>query len=444
RPMHFDVARKICVLLSVLGAGGASLALSGCGGGGSTEEGRNFAQNVEANKHGIVTTQLDENNGFVHINGTKQFHLTGINKEGAEVDLTDTTSWSISDSSLGSISKSGLFTPAGNAGELTLTAIFAGQSHRQLITISAADLVGVSITNSANVVDVCQNLELSADALFNNGLVLDYPLTWRLAETSEIASFPDMNEPLLATHQSGAVTVVAEGKNNAGSVVPSAPFGVVVADNLSNMTLTSSTAATGSRILLREGATTDIRVDATYADSSTANITANAKLSVSGSAASIDAKTGTLTARTGSYAGTEVTVTASCNNQTEDLVITVIKPEVRTIEIRNANGSAENVSLRAGNSTDLRVTATFEDSAGSDDDYNHNLEWSIDNSLSDNYDSSLITLDDNGQLSTSNDLNLLQSLGLVIEVRVVDAGGNTMINRIGEELIDTIVVNITN
>lgn len=442
--MHFEAARKICVLLSVLGVGGTALTLSGCGGGGSTDEGRNFAQNVEANKYGIVATQLDENNGFVHINGTKQFHLTGIDKEGAKVDLTDTTSWSISDRSLGSISKSGLFTPEGGAGELTLTAVFAGQSHSQPITISDADLVGVNITNNTNVVDVCKNLELTADALFNNGLVLDYPLTWRLNETSENASFPNVNEPLLATHKSGAVTVVAEGKNNAGDAVQSAPFGVVVTDSLSSMTLTSSTAATGSSILLREGATTDIRVDATYIDNSTANITANAKLSVSGSAASIDAKTGTLTARTGSYAGTQVTVTASCNDQTEDLLITIVKPEVRTIEIRNANGSAENVSLRAGNNTDLRVTATFEDSAGSDSDYNHNLEWSIDDSLSDNYDSGLITLDDNGRLSASSDLDLLQSLGLVIEVRVVDEDGDTMVNRIGEELIDTIVVNITN
>ena len=378
------------------------------------------------------------------MNGTKQFHLTGINKEGAEVDLTDTASWSISDSNLGSISKSGLFTPEGKAGELTLTAVFAGQSHSQPITISAADLVGISITNSANVVDVCQNLELTADALFNNGLVLEYPLTWRLTEASDNASFPNVNEPLLATHKSGAVTVIAEGKNNAGNVIESAPFGVVVADNLSDITLTSSTVATGSSIVLREGATTDISVNATYADNSTANITANAKLGVDGNAASIDSKTGKLTAVTGSYAGTEVTVTASCNNQTEDLLITIIKPEVRTIEIRNANGSAENVSLRAGNHTDLRVTATLEDSAGSDSDYNHNLEWRIDDSQSDNYDSSLITLDDNGRLSASSDLNLLQSLGLVIEVRVLDAEGDTMVNRIGEELIDTIVVNITN
>lgn len=441
--MHFEATRKICILLGVLGVGGTTLMLGGCGGG-STTEGRNFAQNVEANKYGIVTTQLDENNGFVHINGTKQFHLIGIDKDGAEVDLTDTASWNISDNSLGSISKTGLFTPEGKAGELTLTAVFAGQSHSQPITISAADLVGISITNSANVVDVCQNLELTADALFNNGLVLEYPLTWRLTEASDNASFPNVNEPLLATHKSGAVTVIAEGKNNAGNVIESAPFGVVVADNLSDITLTSSTVATGSSIVLREGATTDISVNATYADNSTANITANAKLGVDGNAASIDSKTGKLTAVTGSYAGTEVTVTASCNNQTEDLLITIIKPEVRTIEIRNANGSAENVSLRAGNHTDLRVTATLEDSAGSDSDYNHNLEWRIDDSQSDNYDSSLITLDDNGRLSASSDLNLLQSLGLVIEVRVLDAEGDTMVNRIGEELIDTIVVNITN
>lgn len=441
--MHFEAARKVCILLGVLGAGAASLTLGGCGGG-STDEGRNFAQTAEANKYGIVSTYLEENNGYVHINGSKQFRLTGIDKQGTEIDVTNTATWRISDRSLGSISKTGLFTPEGIAGELTLTVEFAGQSHSQALSISDADLVGVNITNTTNSVDVCKNLDLTAEATFNNGLVLEYPLTWRLTESSDRASFSDANSPQLATYKSGAVNVVAEGKNNAGTNITSAPFEVVIVNNLSALVLTSSTANSTSAFTLREGQTADITATASYTDNSTANITGNADLSVSSSAATIDSKTGRLTATTGSYEGTEVTITGNCNNETAQLLVTIVKPEVRLIEIRNASGGTDSVSLRTGESIDLRVTATFEDAAGNDDDYTHNLEWSIDESQSDNFDSSLITISNTGRLSASGDLNLIQRLNLVIEVRVLDDEGNTMVNRLGEELIDTINAGVIN
>src|SRR5690606_3502595 len=106
----------------------------------SSDESRHIAQTVTANKLGIVSTHLQENNGYVHINGTQQFTVIGVKADGSRVDLSDKTIWRVSDRTIGSINDKGFFKPTGTVGELTLTAMFAGQTHTQQIIVSNADL----------------------------------------------------------------------------------------------------------------------------------------------------------------------------------------------------------------------------------------------------------------------------------------------------------------
>src|SRR5690606_14939388 len=117
---------------------------------------RHIAQTVNANQLGIVSTALQENSGYVHINGSQQFNLIGIDRTGQAIDLTNKTIWRVSDRALGSISDEGFFTPAGTAGEFTLTASFAGQTHSQTVNVSNANLVSVTVQNPVPV-NVCTN-----------------------------------------------------------------------------------------------------------------------------------------------------------------------------------------------------------------------------------------------------------------------------------------------
>lgn len=427
---------RTALFISLLGA----VALSGCGGDGE-EEAKEFSQIVEANNSGIVSTELKETNGYVHIRGTQQYTLSGINKEGEKIDLSNKTTWHVSDSSLGRINERGLFTPTGTAGEFTLTAEFGGQTHTQSIVVSNADLTSVTVTNEATSVDVCKNTTFTAEALFDNGLTLSYPLVWSLATASDLASFTNPASAVLSTYGSGSVSVKATGKNNANQNVESPPFEFLIADTLTALAISTEDDDDEEELRLREGQETTLIVTATYDDSSTATVTENALLSVSSTnAASIDPEKGLFTAKSGSYAGTPVTVTGSCGDQTVELVITVTKPAVESIEIRNSNNNASNVSITQGSSTELSVTATLANDSGTDSDYTYNLEWSIDEDLSEDFDSDLISIDQNGRLETDDDLNLGVRLTLVVSVRILDEDGDTLRNSDGEELIDNIDV----
>ena len=427
---------RTTLMVALLGVG---VTLTGCGGDGE-EEAKQFSQIIEAGSSGIVATELEENSGYVHIRGTQQFTLTGIDKEGERINLSNKTTWRVSDTSLGRINDRGLFTPTGTAsGEFTLTAEFAGQSHSQSIIVSDANLVSVTVSNPQSSVDVCKNTTFTAEALFDNSLTLNYPLTWSLATASDLANFTNTASPVLSTYGSGSVSVRATGKNNDDENIQSPAFEFLIADTLTDLAISNDD--NDDEIRLREGQETTLTVTATYTDSSTADITENTLLSVSStSAASIDPETGVFTAEAGSYEGTPVTVTGTCDDQTIELVITVIKAAVESIEIRNSNNSTNDVSITQGSSTELSVTATLAGDAGTDNDYTYNLEWSIDEDLSDSFDSNLISIDENGRLETDSDLNLGVRLTLVVSVRILDTNGNTLRNAAGEELIDTIDV----
>src|SRR5690606_12178088 len=137
-------------------------------------------------------------------------------------------------------------------------------------------------------------------------------------------------------------------------------------------------------IQLREGEEIDIAVTATYLDGSTADITSNAQLTVSPATAGTIDGNGRFVARSGSQSGTTVTITGGCDDQSAQVTILVLKPQLDSIEIKNPNSNSADVSLTEGNSVRFLVTAHYVDDYGSDDDYQHNLEWTIDESESDN------------------------------------------------------------
>lgn len=418
-----------------------SLLIAACGG--SKGDSKKFEQIVDADKLGIVAIALADNDGYVHLRGSKQFVLEGTDKDNKTIDLSSKASWRLSDTSLGKIDSKGLFTPSGEPGQLTLNVSYADLSTSQSLVISDADLVSITLVPEATSVDVCKNASFTAEALFNNGLVLDYPLEWRLADSQSesLASFPDKQRGLLATRKSGVVSLLAEGKNNAGDTISATPLSFTIDDSLTNLSLSAPDA---EDLSLREGQETALVATAQWSNGTSGEITANAALSVDNQdAASLDAE-GVLTAKTGSYAGTQVTVTGSCDDTTAELVITLLKPDIRAIEIRTSGGNTESVSLTRGNSTSLLVTASFENSTNTDTNYKHNLRWDILESESDSFDADKLRINDEGQLSADGDLPMEQRIDLVIEARVVDDEGEVISNSAGTEIRDRInaVINL--
>lgn len=412
--------------------------LTACGG--DKGDSRQFSQLVTANKNNITRIELAANEGVVHAKGTHQFQLLGFNADGTQFDITDKTTWTVSDQNLATITKGGLLTPKVDNGDLTLTASFAGLTATQPVSISDADLVSITVENANTAVNVCQDTRFTGKALLANGLTLDYPLQWRLAnsEDSTKAAFSDVNQPVLHTYQSGAVNVIAEGRNNAGQLIASAPFTMNISDSLVSLSLASSRGNTSNGVVLSEGQTTELSATANWTDGSSGNITRNARLSVDNTEwATINAQTNVLTANTGSYEGNVVNVTALCDDQTASLAIEINKADINKVEITGSGNGTGGLTVNEGSSLTLRLTATFEDNGGSEQNFTHNVEWSIDSSQSGAFNPNLIRITDAGVLETSSDLNLNGRLNLLIRARVLDDLGNPLRNRAGVALEDT-------
>lgn len=425
--------------LTLLGGG----LLTACGGGDGDH--RRLSQIVTANKSDIVRVALEDNDGVVHAKGTLQLRLFGYNSDNEAIEITDKASWQLSDPQLGNITRDGLFTPAAENGDLTITARFANLEATQGISISNAELVGVTITHPHNRVNVCDDTRFTGRALLANGLEVDYPLQWRFAnsESNNLAAFADSNQPLLHTYKSGVIRVVAEAKNNAGETIASAPLELVIVDTLVSLDITSSRGNTANGVVLNEGQVTTLKVNATWEDNSSAEVTTNARLSLDNAeAASLNAQTHELRAIAGSYQGTSVTLNAECDTRVATLPVSIIKADVSRIEIRAGNGSDEFPTVTAGSSLSLTLTATLEDDAGTDENYTHNVEWSINTDQSGAFDPALISITEAGVLQTSSNLTLTGQLNLVIDARVLDENGNTKRNRAGEELRDDLRVSV--
>lgn len=415
-----------CALLLSVGA----LGLSGCGGGDG--DSARVAQTVDASKNGVTSIELEDNEGYAHFKGTLQLNLLGRNSENVTTNLNNKATWKLSDKTLGSI-KNGLFSAAGKSGELIVTVDYAGLSETQNIIISDANLVSINVTPASSSVDECKNASFTASALFDNGLTLEYPLTWAVTEGGTLAQFSDAAKGELSTKNSGAVSVVARGENNSGEVISSTPLSFPINDTLVSLALVSD-----KELEMREGESATVTITGTYSNNSTAIITSNSTLAANPSA-SLTIEGAKITAKNGSYAGTDLTLTGACGGEMDELALVILKKQLKSVEIKNSNGGTDNLSVTEGGNLDLNITATFADDT-TDSNYDHRVNWSIVKSRSDDFVDSLITLDQTGKLSVSADLDLAlnQQVRLVVRAEVRDEDDRIATNAQGQQLVDEI------
>ncbi len=433
--IHYSLA-----LLLSMGA----LGLSGCGGGDG--DSARVAQTIDASKNGVTAIALASNDGSVHIKGTFQFNLIGTDSTGKETNLNNKATWTLSDKSLGSI-KNGLFVAAGKMGEnLTLTASYAGLSKSQALALTDANLKSLTGEHATGSVDVCKNTTFIVKALFEDGNIYDYPVTWALVDNDSRtrASFADETKAELSTKKSGLVKVIAKGVDNFDKPVTSPEMQFTIDKTLTDLTPTSN-----KDLNMRQGQTATVNVQADYANGSTASITANASLTSSNTGAlTVNSTTGLITAISGTQSGTDVDLSASCDDTTKILKLKILKPEIKSMEIVSANSTTatESLSVSKGNSITPRIKVTYQDTSVDAEIYSANdVEWEIDETLSPDYDESNITINSaTGELKIDEDLNLVQSIILTIGARIKTSTGATAIGSDGTELKDTIKITINN
>lgn len=412
------------------------IGLTGCGGGDG--DSARIAQMVDASKNTVTKIAIADNDQYVHFKSFYQFELIGTDDAGTQTNLTNKATWKISDSSLGKI-KNGYFTAAGVAGNFTLTAEYAGiVAATQEISVSDANLIEVTVVHPTGSVNECQNTDFTAQALFDNGKILPYNLTWKVLEADGIASFNDPDKSTLNTKNSGSIRVVASGINNSGQEVTSGEFNFTVNDALSSVAI--STGRTSNE--MRDGESTNVTVRGTYG-SQTVDITGNA--TISATPANLLAIEGTkITAQNGNANGLSVTLTGSCGGAEGTQQLTIKERQIKSIEIKNGEKISDIRLVRGGN-IDLNVTAIY-----SDDNKNENytnVVWKIDyrNAAIADSEKSKITLSSTtGELSTTSDLNLsASSIVIYVIAEVHDSTGAIIKSPSGADLKDEIDVTIS-
>lgn len=427
-------------LALLLSAGVVSL--SGCGGGDG--DSARVAQTVDASKNGVVEAAIAPTDGYVHINGKLQFDLIGKDKDGKETNLNTKATWTLSDKTLGNV-KDGLFTASGvMASNLMLTASYAGITKEQAITLSDANLTSIDISHSDGFVDVCKNTPVVAKASFSDGKDYDYPLTWAVDSASApLANFPDATKPNLSTQKSGEIKISATGKDNAGNTITSNELPLSISASLIKLT-----PASNKDLRMRQGQTATVKVTADYQNGSSADITANASLESDNTGAlTVNKTTGLITAGTGSQSGIEVNISATCDTTTETLKLTILKPEIATMQIVGPNSETATESLSvsvSGGSIKPRVKVSYIDTSVPAEIYSANdIEWAIDDAQSADYDESLISINSTtGELKIDEDLNLVQSLALTITARIKNSTNGTATGSNSLELKDEIQITV--
>lgn len=424
------------------------ISLTGCGGGDG--DSARVAQTVDATKNTVTQIALTEDNITVHVQGSHQFKVNGLNAEGKIVaDLTSKASWELSDAKLGSI-KNGLFegkNTKGDTGEVKLLVSYAGITDETTVTLTDANLKSVAVSHdSPNAsVDVCKNTSFKATSTFDDGNSYEFPLTWKITGSTpvNIASFPDVNSSTLSTKKNGVINVTATGVDNDKKEISSPEFQFTIAANLASVDLTPA-----ESFELRQGQKKTIKVNGTYRDTSTADITKNASLTSSNTGAlTVNSTTGEITAVSGSPDGTDVTLTANCDGISQSIVVKVTKPEMQKIEIISSSNttSTESLSVAVSGNVEPRVKVTYPSSSGLDPEVysGTNKEWTF-STLPTGLDQSKLKLNaETGKVEVDSSLVLNSSTLVTLNVRLFDKDNKTIIGSDGTELKDSIQLTIT-
>jgi uncharacterized protein YjdB len=252
--------------------------------------------------HSITVTPV---NPVISLQGKQQFVATGTSNDGTTEDLTTQATWSSSNPSVATVSRSGLATAVG-VGTTTITANSDGTSGSTTLTVTSQTL---SITPASLFIPPQATQQFAATSTDNYGTTQD--VTWLVAWTSSNTSVATVNSSGLATAISAGTTTITAGF---GGIWGSTPLTVSSA-TLSSISITPANpgispqgtqqfAATGT---FADGTTQDITSQVTWISSNTSVAT----VSSSGLVTAVAVGTSTITASAGSISGsTPLTVTA--------------------------------------------------------------------------------------------------------------------------------------
>ena len=256
----------------------------------------------------------------VTVGGTQQFTATANYNGGASSDITNTATWTSSNTGFATITTGGLATGVA-AGSPTVTAAFGGMSGTATLTVNAAvTLTSIAISPRGDTVSTGFTKQFTATGTYSNGTTADITntVTWASSATSK-ATISN------AGGSNGLATPVAAGSTNISATLGAVSDSTTLTVNSVTLTgiyiganatypagATKQYTAWGN---FSDGSKVDITDQVTWASSSTGAATISNASGSNGLASTVAAGNTTITAVKSSITGS-ATLAVKAENET--------------------------------------------------------------------------------------------------------------------------------
>lgn len=286
-------------------------------------------------------------------------------------DITLQVTWSVSPSSLATISSAGVLATATTAGSGSVGATLGSVSGSTPVTVVAASLQSIQISPSTATVPVGATQQFAATGIYQDagGVLSSYDVTtqpgglWQSSNTA-VAGINGSGLATALAAGSSSITFALQGVTSAAAAM-TVPSGVTLSSIYIDQTDPVTLDATGAN------STVQLTATATYSDGSTVDPMTGLTWSVDPSSASgvisVDPVSGLVTAQGVGAAIVDV----SYNGTVQD----TIGVQVSAVTLSSIAVTTNNPSIPLGYSTQFSATGTFSD--GSTSDITTQVTWTV-------------------------------------------------------------------
>jgi uncharacterized protein YjdB len=330
-----------------------SLAVAGGCGGGSSSAGSKQQQSVV-----LESIQITPGAPSIAAGLTEQFTATGTYSDNSSKNLTNSATWSSSNTAAAIISNDGTATSK-VPGSATITASVSGVSGSATLTVTNATLVSIAVSPASPSVPIGSTVQLTATGTFTDGSTQN--LTSSVQWTS--------GAPAVAGINVNGTPGLAQGLSLGASIISATSGGI---SGTANLTVTNA-ALTSLAIVppapsIAQSTTLQFSATGTYTDGSTQNLTASVQwISANPSVASINLN-GVPGLAKGLTPGTAV-ISATSGSISGSATLTVTNATLVSIAVTPANAS-----IPLGTLQQFTATGTFSD--GTTQDITDIVTWS--------------------------------------------------------------------
>ena len=319
--------------------------LAGCGGGSNSTPGTQAV---------LQSIQVSPVAPSIAAGLSQQFTATGKYSDNSSKDLTNSVTWSSSNTSTASISSTGMATSKA-VGSATISASYSGLSGDATLTVTAPVLTSVAVSPASASLALGTTVQLTATGIFTDGSTQNFTnsATWNSSNTNAASV---SSTGMVTSKALGSATISATYSGVSGSASLT-----VIAPALVSLAVSPTSAS------IAQNTTLQFTAIGTFTDGSTQNVTASVQwTSTNRSVASINVN-GVPGLAMGLAAGNS-TITATSGSINSSAILTVTSATLVSIAVTPVNAS-----IPLGTVQQFTATGTFSD--GTTQNITNTVTW---------------------------------------------------------------------